>query len=80
MQQARMEFTADDAREHATGFGTIAFNYPVTIVDLKAHLSIELDDETEIPYQIQTNTATARDGNIRDETHKTRQRRSRNKN
>ena len=60
VQQARMEFTADDAREHATGFGTIAFNYPVTIVDLKAHLSIELGDETEIPYQIQTNTATAR--------------------
>lgn len=60
VQQARMEFTADDAREHATGFGTIAFNYPVTIVDLKAHLSIELDDETEIPYQIETDTATAR--------------------
>ena len=60
VQQARMEFTADDAREHATGFGTIAFNYPVTIVDLKAHLSIELDDETEIPYQIETHTATAR--------------------
>ncbi|MCE2413686.1 alpha-2-macroglobulin family protein [Candidatus Poribacteria bacterium] len=60
VQQARMEFTSDDTREHATGFGTIAFNYPVTIVDLKAHLSIELDDETEIPYQIETNTATAR--------------------
>ena len=60
VQQARMEFTSDDAREDATGFGTIAFNYPVTIVDLKAHLSIELDDETEIPYQIETNTATAR--------------------
>ena len=60
VQQARMEFTSNDAREHATGFGTIAFNYPVTIVDLKAHLSIELDDETEIPYQIETNTATAR--------------------
>ncbi|CAI8043525.1 Alpha-2-macroglobulin [Geodia barretti] len=55
-----MEFTSDDAREHAAGFGTIAFNYPVTIVDLKAHLSIELNDETEIPYQIETNTATAR--------------------
>ncbi|MYC75765.1 alpha-2-macroglobulin family protein [Candidatus Poribacteria bacterium] len=60
VQQARMEFTADDVREHATGFGTIAFNYSVTIVDLKAHLSIALDDETEIPYQIETNTATAR--------------------
>ena len=60
VQQTRMEFTSDDAREHATGFGTIAFNYPVTIVDLKAHLSIELNDETEIPYQIETNTATAR--------------------
>ena len=32
----------------------------MTIVDLKAHLSIELDDETEIPYQIETHTATAR--------------------
>ncbi len=60
VQQARMEFSSDEAREHATGFGTIAFNYPITIVDLKAHLSIELDDETEIPYQIETNTATAR--------------------
>ena len=60
VQQARMEFTSDEAREQATGFGTIAFNYPVTIVDLKAHLSIELDHETEIPYHIETNTATAR--------------------
>ena len=58
VQQARMEFTSDN--EHVTGSGTIAFNYPVTIVDLKAHLSIELDDETEVPYQIETNTATAR--------------------
>ena len=60
VQQARMEFTSDEAREHATGFGTIAFNYPVTIVDLKAHLSIEMGDETEIPYQIETDTVTAR--------------------
>ena len=59
VQQTRMEFSTDDAREHATGFGTIAFNYPVTTADLKAHLSIELDDGTEIPYQIETNTATA---------------------
>ncbi len=60
VQQTRMEFSTNDAREHATGFGTIAFNYPVTTADLKAHLSIELDDGTEIPYQIETNTATAR--------------------
>ena len=60
VQQTRMEFSTDDAREYATGFGTIAFNYPVTTADLKAHLSIELDDGTEIPYQIETNTATAR--------------------
>ncbi len=58
VQQTRMEFTSDN--EHVTGSGTIAFNYPVTIVDLKAHLSIELDDGTEVPYQIETNTATAR--------------------
>ena len=60
VQQTRMEFSTNDAREYATGFGTIAFNYPVTTADLKAHLSIELDDGTEIPYQIETNTATAR--------------------
>jgi uncharacterized protein YfaS (alpha-2-macroglobulin family) len=60
VEQTRMEFTTNDAREHATGFGTIAFNYPVTTADLKAHLSIELDDGTEIPYQIETGTATAR--------------------
>ena len=58
VQQTRMEFTSHN--EHVTGSGTIAFNYPVTIVDLKAHLSIELDDGTEVPYQIETNTATAR--------------------
>ena len=60
VEQTRMEFTTNDAREEATGFGTIAFNYPVTTADLKAHLSIELDDGTEIPYQIETGAATAR--------------------
>lgn len=60
VQQTRMEFRNDGAREYAIGFGTITFNYPVTTADLKAHLSIELDDGTEIPYQIQTNTLTAR--------------------
>ncbi|RKU23474.1 hypothetical protein C6499_18380, partial [Candidatus Poribacteria bacterium] len=52
VQQTRMEFNTDESREHAIGFGTITFNYPVTTADLKAHLSIELDDGTEIPYQI----------------------------
>ncbi len=60
VQQTRMEFNTDESREHAIGVGTITFNYPVTTADLKAHLSIELDDGTEIPYQIQTNTVTAR--------------------
>ena len=60
VQQARLEFSTDNTREYATGFGTIAFNYPVTTADLKAHLSIELIDGTEIPYQIETNAATAR--------------------
>ena len=60
VQQARLEFSTDNTREYATGFGTIAFNYPVTTADLKAHLSIELVDGTEIPYQIETKAATAR--------------------
>ena len=60
VEQTRMEFTTNEARENATGFGTVAFNYPVTTADLKAHLSVELDDGTEVPYQIETGTATAR--------------------
>ena len=60
VQQARLEFRTDNTREYATGLGTIAFNYPVTTADLKAHLSIELVDGTEIPYQIKTKAATAR--------------------
>ena len=64
VEQARLEFTSDADRENATGYGTITFNYPVTIVDLKAHLSIELGDATEIPYQIDTSTATARTVNF----------------
>ena len=55
-----MEFSTDDTSEYAIGSGTIAFNYPVTTADLKAHLSIELVDETEIPYQIETQAATTR--------------------
>ena len=60
VQQARLEFSTDNTREYATGLGTIGFNYPVTTADLKAHLSIELNDGTEIPYQIETKSATAR--------------------
>ena len=60
VQQARLEFRTDNTREYATGFGTIAFNYRVTTADLKAHLSIQLVDGTEIPYQIKTNAAAAR--------------------
>ncbi len=60
VEQARLEFTTDGTREQAAGSGTIAFNYPVNIADLKAHLSIELNDGTEIPYQIKTPAATAR--------------------
>ncbi len=60
VEQTRMEFTTNEAREQAIGSGTIAFNYPVTTADLKAHLSVELGDGTEIPYQIETNAATAR--------------------
>ncbi len=59
VQQARIEFSTDRGRDYAIGSGTLEFNYPVTTADLKAHLSIELDDNTQIPYQIRTNTATA---------------------
>ena len=68
VQQTRMEFSTDDTREYTTGIGTIAFNYPITTADLKAHLSIELDGGTEIPYRLETNTATAR--TVTFETHR----------
>ena len=60
VEQTRVEFNTNETPEQATGFGTIAFNYPVTTADLKAHLSVKLDDGPEIPYQIETNAATAR--------------------
>ena len=60
VEQARMEFSADATPEHVIGTGTLTFNYPVTIVDLKAHLSVLLGDNTEIPYQIESHAATAR--------------------
>ena len=60
VEQTRMEFTTHEEHEQVTGFGTVVFNYPIMIADLKTHLSIELEDGTEVPYQIGTGTATAR--------------------
>ena len=65
VQQTEIEFQYDEDRDNAKAVGTITFNYPVTIADLKAHLSIELHSEfetpptREIPYLIHTRTATA---------------------
>ncbi len=54
------EFRYNAGRQKANAIGTIAFNYPVNIADLKAHLSILLDGDTEIPYHLLTETSTAR--------------------
>ena len=56
--QTNIEFQYGENRDNANAVGTITFNYPVTIADLKAHLSIQLNNEKEIPYFIQTRTTT----------------------
>ena len=49
-----------DDKQKAKAVGTIDFNYPVNIADLKAHLSIQFNRDTEIPYSLLTETSTAR--------------------
>ena len=58
-----LEFRYDADRQQAKAVGTIDFNYPVNIADLKAHLSMMLDGVDggrEIPYHVLTETSTAR--------------------
>lgn len=55
-----LEFRYDADRKQAKAVSTIDFNYPVNIADLKAHLSMLLDGDTEIPYHVLTETSTAR--------------------
>ena len=55
-----LEFRYDADRKQAKAVGTIDFNYPVNIADLKVHLSMLLDGDTEIPYHVLTETSTAR--------------------
>lgn len=53
------QYNPDD-KQKAKAVGTINFNYPVNIADLKAHLSIQFNGDTEIPYSLLTETSTAR--------------------
>ena len=53
------QYNPDD-KQKAKAVGTINFNYPVNIADLKAHLSIQFNGDTEIPYTLLTETSTAR--------------------
>lgn len=55
----RFRYNPDD-KQKAKAVGTIDFNYPVNIADLKAHLSIQFNGDTEIPYSLLTETSTAR--------------------
>ncbi len=56
--ETAIEFKYDKARQNAKAVGSISFNYPINIADLKAHLSVQHDDGTEIPYQILPGAST----------------------
>jgi len=54
-------------KTHAKMVGKLAFNYPVNIADLRANLSIQLQEDVEIPYTLQPQNGIAREINIESE-------------
>ncbi len=48
-------------KTHAKVVGKLTFNYPVNIADLRANLSIKLQENVEIPYTLQPQSGIARE-------------------
>ncbi len=59
VQNRRLEFKY--TKTHAKVVGNITFNYPVNIADLRANLSIRLQENVEIPYTLQPQNGIARE-------------------
>ena len=59
IQSRRLEFKY--TKTHAKAVGSITFNYPVNIADLRANLSIRLQENIEIPYTLQPQNGVARE-------------------
>lgn len=51
-------------KTHAKVDGKISFNYPVNIADLRANMSIHLQEDVEIPYTLQPQNGIAREVKI----------------
>ena len=62
IQSDHLEFKY--TKTHAKVNGKIAFNYPVNIADLRANISIKLQEDVEIPYTLQPQNGIAREVNI----------------
>ena len=58
VQKKDLEF--EYTKEHAQAVGTLTFNYAVNIADLRANLSIHLEEDTEIPYTLEPQHGVAR--------------------
>ena len=59
IQNRRLEFKY--TKTHAKVVGNLTFNYPVNIADLRANLSIWLQEDVEIPYTLQPQNGIARE-------------------
>ena len=62
IQSDRLEFKY--TKTHAKVDGKIAFNYPVNIADLRANMSMRLQEDVEIPYTLQPQNGIAREVKI----------------
>lgn len=59
IQSDRLEFKY--TKTHAKVDGNITFNYPVNIADLRANMSMKLQEDVEIPYTLQPQNGIARE-------------------
>ncbi len=58
LEKKDLEF--EYTKVHAQAVGTLTFNYPVNIADLRANLSVWLEGATEIPYTLEPQHGIAR--------------------
>ena len=62
IQSSRLEFKY--TKTHAKVDGKITFNYPVNIADLRANMSMRLQEDVDIPYTLQPQNGIAREVNV----------------
>ena len=60
VERAELTFQYDELRKKAMALGSVAFNYPVKVADVKNALSILTAGGVEIPYLLQTDDTIAK--------------------